>query len=273
MALHSEFLASLRGANASSSNTVNTPAPTCPCLDCAGGVRPRERATCPQDFYVMAVHNEFHARGWDAAMRILPPDQWRSNTAVGHIPSRNWHVNPTGYIPRLLRYLQGELRCPRCLSANCYCEEVDELLVCFICNHDPCICMWSDASSEHDSERSTTQGPSSEGVDDNDTASLITLSSPAPSTIGPATPPRSARDDPSPRTGTPPAHLSRLVHYQANEEEDLIADLPFPADASPTYSDHSEEIRLLQQEEGTRPYDSPPSWLRQLEEEDDCYGC
>ena len=276
MALHSEFLASLRGAHASSSTTITPPAPICPCLDCASGVAPREQATCPQDFYVMAVHNEFHARGWDAAMRILPPEQWRSNaTAVGHIPRRNWHINTTGYIPRLLRYLQGDIRCPRCLSANCYCDDVDELLVCFICNHDPCICMWSDASSEHESNRSTTltHAPSSDIVDGTDTASFTSFSSPAPSTIGPATPPRSTRDETSPRTGTPPTNVSRLVHYQAEPDDDMVHEFPFPADVSPTDSEYSEEIRLLQQEEAPMPPASPPSWLRQLEEEDDCYGC
>ena len=276
MAIHSEFLASIRGANASSSTTVNTPAPTCPCLDCTSGVRPRERATCPQDFYVMAVHNEFHARGWDAAMTILPPEQWRSNaTAVGHVARRNWHTNTTGYIPRLLQYMQGDLRCPRCMSSHCYCEEVDDLLVCFICDHDPCICMWSEPPSEHTSERSTTltHAPSLDTLDGTDADSMSPLSSPAPSTIGPATPPRSIRDEPSPRTGTPPIHTSRLVHYPVAPAMEMEDASPLPTEPSPTYSDHSEEIRILQQEETHIQVASPPSWLQQLEEEDDCYGC
>ena len=110
-------------------------------------------------------------------------------------------------------------------------------------------------------------------MDGTDTASFTSFSSPAPSTIGPATPPRSTRDETSPRTGTPPTNVSRLVHYQAEPDDDMVHEFPFPADVSPTDSEYSEEIRLLQQEEAPMPPASPPSWLRQLEEEDDCYGC
>ena len=140
--------------------------------------------------------------------------------------------------------------------------------------------MWSDADSNSTSNRSTTltHAPSSGTVDRTDTESQASLGesdnwSPAPSTLGPATPPQSAREEPSPRTGTPPTQVARLVHYPVQPADHEIQEFPLPADASPTDSDHSEELRILNQEDNPPEEASPPSWLRHLEEEDDCYGC
>ena len=140
--------------------------------------------------------------------------------------------------------------------------------------------MWSDADSNSTSNRSTTltHAPSSGTVDRTDTESQVSLGesdnwSPAPSTLGPATPPQSDREDPSPRTGTPPTQATRLVHYPVQPADHELPELPLPADVSPTDSDHSEELRIIDQEDNPPEEASPPSWLRHLEEEDDCYGC